>query len=744
MGPSAWGQRHNDTEIESGSQRFEMFASGIRLARTIPAVMQKLAACSLVFAALCVSLSAGPFHPQTLMQIPSQPGQQISSVQVDSQGNTIVAAIISQTGLFEVTSESGFVMKIDPQGNEIFSVALPALLIAQPSPPPLVLALDKNDDIYVGGAMQPPSSYPFTSILSSSGGFPGGFLIKLHGADGTMVYADELGGNPTSIVVDASGEPLLTLGSNVQLPLTPGAYSHGGAGGFSPPGLMYIVRVSQAGDSIVLSALYSGVVADCDTPTQCQDISASTYGSQVMQDAQGDIWIAGNTNTTDLPMTSNALKTTCGCSQFDGDGFLAEFSSDGTKLLYATYIGTSGADDLTSAAMDSAGNVWMAGNTNGSDLPVTSNAIQSQLSGAMDGFIAQYDPETNKLLYASYFGGTASDSITNVQIAAGGTVVIAGHSQSTALPIAASGFTRGSDFLATFDPQTYAGTFLTTFPISSVGTGLTAAPGGLEALSGTSNVVDFLVTSAVAAGTPSLYAVTNSANFIATGQVAEGELITLFGANIGPSTPVTADLSSGQPPTELGGVQVLVQNTPVPLLYVQQDQINAIMASAPAVSANAPNALVLTVNSNAAKSDAANLDLIVADPEAFSTDPPYAAALNQDGTVNSRTNPAAGGSTVAVFATGLGFGSFSLPPVADPEPGDVIANQVLVLCNGASLTITYAGQAPTLVAGVSQVTFVLPPLIGSGDYTLTLQFDVNAGLPGAPGWTGMPFEIWVK
>lgn len=699
--------------------------------------MQKLALLSLLTAVLCASLSAGPFYPHLLSAIPAQPGQQVSSLQVDSRGNTIVVAIFLQPGQFQVNA---VVLKMDPQGNEVFSLLLPSQAVvlspyAESTPLPLVLALDSSDNIYVGGPVEAPSSYPFTSVLSSNGGVAAsGFLIKINGADGTLAYAAALGGYPTSLTVDASGDSLATLSSAVPLTVTPGAYSSGGPA--PPASLMYIVRLSQAGDSILWSAEYSGSGVACDTPTECQQVNPYTNGSQILEDAQGDIWIAGNTNATALPVTPNALKSKCGCGLFSGDGFLAEFSNDGTKLLYATYVGTSppnvtstsGNDDLRAAAMDGSGNIWMVGSTNGSDLPVTSNAIQSQLSGGTDGFIAQYNPSMNKLLYASYFGGTGNDSITNVQIASDGTVLIAGNAQSQSLPITASGFTRGSGFLATIDPKTYAGTFLTTFPAGSIGTGLTSAPGGMEAISGTSNVVDFLAPApgAIPAGTPVLYGITSSANFIATGQVAQGELITLFGANIGPSTPVTANLSSGPPPIVLGGVEVLqgpVQlepSSPIPLLYVQQDQINAIVG----ISTNwESNLITFSVKNGSANSSTANLQM-GADPEAFLTNPPYAAALNQDGTVNSQANPAAAGGIVAVFGTGLA----STP-------------NLLVLYNGAPVAVTYAGQAPMLVAGVSQVNFVVPPSGGSSSEQF--QFEIVDG-DGSPPSTGMPFEIWVK
>jgi hypothetical protein len=199
----------------------------------------------LVTTSLCCCLSAGAFRPQRLLQIPAQPGQQISSLQVDAQGNLIVAAQVTLAGgsYPYLTSAFGLVKKIDPQGNEIFSRFLPGV---NTSLPPLVLALDKNGDIYVGGQTATANAFPFTNVLYAGGGF----LLKLNGADGTLAYSAELAGTPTSITIDSNGQALLTMNSIGQLPLTRGAYSNGGTRTGSPANLMYIVRLSQAGDSI--------------------------------------------------------------------------------------------------------------------------------------------------------------------------------------------------------------------------------------------------------------------------------------------------------------------------------------------------------------------------------------------------------------------------------------------------------------------------------------------------------------
>lgn len=113
-----------------------------------------------------------------------------------------------------------------------------------------------------------------------------------------------------------------------------------------------------------------------------------------MLDAQGNIWIAGTTNATDLPVTANALKKTSVCGQISGDGFLAEVTGDGSRLLYAAYIGTTpsgslsadGSDMIVAAAEDSTGHICMVGNTNGSDFPVTGvsrNTIRQPISCSM-------------------------------------------------------------------------------------------------------------------------------------------------------------------------------------------------------------------------------------------------------------------------------------------------------------------------------------------------------------------------
>jgi uncharacterized protein (TIGR03437 family) len=110
----------------------------------------------------------------------------------------------------------------------------------------------------------------------------------------------------------------------------------------------------------------------------------------------------------------------------------------------------------------------------------------------------------------------------------------------------------------------------------------------------------------------------------------------------------------------------------------------------------------------------------------LSSDGVHALALNQDRSVNSASNPAAVGSIVSVFATGLGP---IAPPLADgtlvgfPLPTNVLPISVgFTVGNppfGATISnrfeVTYAGPAPYLVTGTSQINFKLGPPANQND-----------------------------
>jgi hypothetical protein len=102
-------------------------------------------------------------------------------------------------------------------------------------------------------------------------------------------------------------------------------------------------------------------------------------------DATGNIYIVGSTSSRDFPVTPDALQ-----AEFAGgqeDGALAVISPDGSKLLYATYLGGTGEEMIRSIALGPNGDVYLVGNTSSENFPVAANAIQRRHAGKGDAFI---------------------------------------------------------------------------------------------------------------------------------------------------------------------------------------------------------------------------------------------------------------------------------------------------------------------------------------------------------------------
>ncbi len=189
--------------------------------------------------------------------------------------------------------------------------------------------------------------------------------------------------------------------------------------------------------------------------------------------------------------------------------------------------------------------------------------------------------------------------------------------------------------------------------------------------------------------------------------VATNELISLFGIGIGPANPANGQVVDGVAPLSLDGVSVSFDGIAAPLLYVGPTQINAVV---PSQSYGRDN-VTIEVSTPSGTIEGTWISLRPSQPQVFLASQeaiiPQAAAINQDGTVNSQANPAEPGSIVSVWATGAGaMMDDGLPAL----PVTVLAIQRISAQKFSfySLEVLYAAQAPGLVNGVMQVNFRLP------------------------------------
>ena len=232
-----------------------------------------------------------------------------------------------------------------------------------------------------------------------------------------------------------------------------------------------------------------------------------------------------------------------------------------------------------------------------------------------------------------------------------------------------------------------------------------------------------------------------------TGPIAPGEIVTLFGNGLGPEQGIQTQATLQNPyPNRAAGVEVTFDGRPAPLLWVQDAQINAV---APWSLTPGQNTQVC-VSYNNVKPNCLAWPVVETAPGVFTVDGVHAAAVNQDGTVNAAANPAPVGSVVSVFATGLGAitpaqadGTLVVPPlpanvvlpvgVQAPTPIFEPCHQPYQTCPAPYIyfDVTYAGPAPYVVAGVSQIDFradYAPVGYQSGAISVTLPRP-KPGLP---------------
>jgi uncharacterized protein (TIGR03437 family) len=408
-------------------------------------------------------------------------------------------------------------------------------------------------------------------------------------------------------------------------------------------------------------------------------------------DETGNAYAIGITADPEFPIESPVQPQRGG----DFDGFLFKLGPAGDSLLFSTFLGGDRYDEPKAIVASGEGHVVIAGVTDSRDFPVTPNAIQPAMRGARwyeiifpplqsararfgrNGFVSVIDTNQPRLVYSSYLGGSRFDQAVAVAVDPGGRIIVAGDATSRDFPKGAT--PPGAD-------QGGEGMFVSKIDL------------------------------AAQQSSPDLRAVTDAASFL-SGRISASEIITLFGSGFGPSSGVSFRLDElGQLPLTLGGARVLINGSPIPLLYVSAGQINAIAPG----TLTAGDIAAVEVEIGGAKSLAYRVEVAPAAPGIFTlTGAGFgpAAALNQDLTVNSAANAAARGSVIVLYATGPGptdtpFANRHLTPLTPPWPAPT--GDVVVLIGDRAAKILYAGAAPGLVPGVLQINAEIPMEVNPG------------------------------
>jgi uncharacterized protein (TIGR03437 family) len=607
----------------------------------------------LLFIFLLVPTCGVSARLQNIVSLPA--GTIVTALKFDPAGNIYLGGYVkpaSPKSTFDISD--AFIAKLSSDGSQ----TLFRTVLAGASGDEIQdIAIAADGSVYATGTTS-SQDFPFTSG-SFGGATSKGFYARFD-SKGAVVSATLLGGTGNS-----SGEGI-AAGSDGAVYIT------GGLG--IPATGAYVEKFDAAGNVAFISTV--------------------TGGNHIALDAHGNIYVAG----TLLP--PNLVPTTAGAFQPHAPPqvcpdssrnlpcyhqYVSKLDPTGKQVLYSTFSAGSREEGPTALAVDAAGNAYLAGSTTSLDYPVTPGAYQPfSLAGPLPapvagvgqstpdpitGYVTKLNAAGTALVYSTYLGGSATDLITSVSLDSAGNVYVAGDARSPDFP----GLSGVPDRCAN-------GAFVTR--LSADGSALSATqllygvavlansvvaqdPAGKPWIAQAATLAQVDLNSAP----PRFACATDSADFAALGQVAPGQLISLFGDNLGLGDPLAAaPPANGSFPISLAGVSVTFNGTPAPLLYVSPSQINVQVPFE--VAGNNTAHLQITLPSPAAAVTETR-DFTVTDrsPSVFVLESgalqcgaqsifgQHPVALNADGTGNSCTNPAVRGSTVTIFFQGAGVTS---------------------------------------------------------------------------------------
>jgi uncharacterized protein (TIGR03437 family) len=253
----------------------------------------------------------------------------------------------------------------------------------------------------------------------------------------------------------------------------------------------FLIKVNPAAGQTVFFTLIGGLAAEAS-------VTVGTNAHAVAVDAAGNIYVGGETNAKDFPVTANAYQQTgagAGIYSPRPYGFVMKISSAGDKILYSTLlggaevncnggshcVGITSATAVRAIAVDQNGLATVAGSTNATDFPVTAGAPQTTchcLEYAGNGFVTRLNADASAVVWSTFLGGSpygatqypyGVNTMAALALDASGNALVAGKTDATDFPVTAGAFEAQLAGPASALPRTTDG-FLA--KISSAGTSL--------------------------------------------------------------------------------------------------------------------------------------------------------------------------------------------------------------------------------------------------------------------------------
>jgi hypothetical protein len=290
------------------------------------------------------------------------------------------------------------------------------------------ITVDSAGSAYITGQTLSPN-FPTTpnafDTTYNSDGKEDAFVTKLEPAGSALVYSTYLGGlewdRGWGIAVDSAGHAYVSgYTISINFPTTEGAFDPSKNGGHD----RYVTKLNIDGSAQVYSTFLGGSTTE------------SGWGG-IAVDSAGSAYVVTPTASNDFPTTAGAFDTS-------HNGFwdvaVTKFNAAGSALIYSTFVGGANLDYPYDMALDSAGSVYVSGETTSTNYPTTAGAFDTSYNGGTsDAFLTKLNGAGSALAYSTYLGGSDWDVGNSIATGAG-SAYITGRAYSADFPTTAGAF----------------------------------------------------------------------------------------------------------------------------------------------------------------------------------------------------------------------------------------------------------------------------------------------------------------
>ncbi len=258
-------------------------------------------------------------------------------------------------------SADAFVTKLNPSGSGLL---FSTLLGGNASDIANGIAVDANGNVAIVGSTD-SLNFPTVNAVQASAGSDNrnAYVTKLNPGVPSIVFSTYLRGNGVDnaldVAIDSSSNVYVTGLTNSSDFLTANAFQSTYSGGFN--GDAFVTKLT--GDGALTYSTYLGG-------------NGTDVGHGIAADASGNAYVTGVTDSANFP-TQNPIQPSLGGSS-NGDVFVTKLSSNGSALVYSTYLGGSGSDFGQDIAIDSANNAYIAGFSDSIDFPLLPGALRTK------------------------------------------------------------------------------------------------------------------------------------------------------------------------------------------------------------------------------------------------------------------------------------------------------------------------------------------------------------------------------